>query len=288
MSLNSDKERAQGGGNSPPRLQTQPGGYVAWRPRMSVWLTQRGAKDVHVKPTLGTEQVWKDVSARVSLCQDEAFARALADTGVGSSSSTQATPVLSPEAKDTRRELTTAVERSAKVYGWIYSALPEELAVQVAHIPTGWAFGLWQWLERKFQSTEADGVWELMAEWTALSQTSDESFDAYVARVNRLSALLEHAKEKPSPQAYAFAMLGKLQPRYKQVVLALKASDLLKEPKSIDWSRVVENVNDFERGERRQALASDDAEVAAATVASQRGSKQRGWSKVVGTKPSAS
>jgi hypothetical protein len=42
------------------------------------------------------------------------------------------------------------VERSRKVFGMLYSSLPKELRAQAAHIPQGWAFGLWHWLETKF------------------------------------------------------------------------------------------------------------------------------------------
>ena len=43
--------------------------------------------------------------------------------------------------------------------------------------------------------------------------------------MNQLKALLEHAKEPPSARMYAFMLLDRLQPRYKQAVLALKAGD---------------------------------------------------------------
>jgi broad specificity phosphatase PhoE len=80
------------------------------------------------------------------------------------------------------------VERSRQAFGRIYSALPEDLRLQVAHLPQEWAFGLWQWLERKFQSTEADHVGLLLRRWIHLSMNEGESFDAYRARVNEVAA----------------------------------------------------------------------------------------------------
>ena len=66
------------------------------------------------------------------------------------------------EEKDARRVLAAHVERSTKAYGSIFSTLSEDLRLQLAHLPQGWAYGLWMWLERKFQSTEADSVGVLL------------------------------------------------------------------------------------------------------------------------------
>ena len=92
-------------------------------------------------------------------------------------------------------------------------------------MPPSFAFGLWNWLEQKFQSTETDSVGELLAQWIALQQEEDESFDAYRARVNHLRVLLVHAKEPPSDNMYALTLVDRLHPRYKQAVLALKAGN---------------------------------------------------------------
>jgi hypothetical protein len=76
--------------------------------------------------------------------------------------------LLSAEQKEMRRLVSALVERSRRVFGVIWAALPEELRSQAAHIPQGCA------------SMENDSVWELCAQWVALSQEDeDESFDAY-------------------------------------------------------------------------------------------------------------
>ena len=117
--------------------------------------------------------------------------------------------------------------------------------------PTGWAYGLWHWLETKFQSTEEDSVGELLGQWSSLRQDEGQSFDAYRAEVNKLAALLEHAKEKPSARMYAHTLLDRLQPRYKPAVLALKASGQLKDAAAVVWDTIAAFLNAHEREEAR-------------------------------------
>ena len=157
--------------------------------------------------------------------------------------------------KAARKLISATVERSRRVYGVIYGALPEELRLQVADLPAGWAYGLWKWLQDKFQSTEEDSVNTLLREWMELKQ-EDESFDSYKAKVNKLYTLLDHAKEKPSARLYAFTMLDKLLPRYATAVLALKASGQLKDASAISWDAVSAFINAHERNEQR--LGSDE------------------------------
>ena len=162
------------------------------------------------------------------------------------------------------------MEQSTKAYGALWSALPEELRAQARQsVPENFAYGLAHWLETKLQSTEQDNVGELLAQWVALRQEDDESFDAYRARVNHVLALLDHAKEKPSARQHAFMLLDRLQPRYKQAVLALKLGDLLKEPDEIEWDKVTAFVNQHERNEQRMGAEGPDS---AALVAAVRGS----------------
>jgi hypothetical protein len=69
----------------------------------------------------------------------------------------------------------------------------------VEQVPQGYAYGIWSWLEKRFQSTEQDNVGDLWEEFTTLSMDEDEFFDVYKARVDRVFGLLAHAKDKPSP-----------------------------------------------------------------------------------------
>ena len=65
--------------------------------------------------------------------------------------------------------------------------------------------------------------------------------------MNKVSALLEAAKEKPSARFYAFTLLDKLQPSYAAAVLALKAGEALTDASKIDWDKVTAFVNSHER-----------------------------------------
>jgi hypothetical protein len=181
---------------------------------------------------------------------------------------------VSEEIKAGRKLVASTVERSRRVFGAIYSALPDELKAQAAHIAQGWAYGLWHWLETKFQSTEEDSVGELLGQWSSLRQEEVESFDSYRARVNKLHALLVHAKEKPSDRMYSHTLLDRLQPRYKAAVLALKTSDKLKDASKIDWDSVASFVNAHEREEARI-----DGEAAVAMAARGAGIAAGAWKK---------
>ena len=158
---------------------------------------------------------------------------------------------LPAEQRAARKVITTVMERSQRAFAHLFSALPDDLQLQVAHLSDGWAYGLWAWLEAKFQSTEDDNIDALLTEWAALAQDKQESFDAYRARVNRVQMLLTHAEEKPSARVYSFTLLGKLQPHFKPAVLALKNGELLRDAKNVDWEAVTRFINAHERSEQR-------------------------------------
>ena len=245
-----------------PRLQSGGVGYAAWRDNMDVFLQRAGAEGIHRK--VMSEAMWTSMTVRVEEWTAEAFDAAMAlVTGTASASSSSVAAPLTTEVKEARKLVSATVERSRKVFGTLYSALPEELRAQVAHLAQGWSYGLWHWLETKFQSTEQDSVGELLAQWTTLHQDDEESFDAYRARVNKLAALLDQAKEKPSARMYAYMMLDRLTARYKQAVLALKVGEQLKDADKISWDTVTAFINAHERSEMR----SEDAESAASAKA---------------------
>ena len=257
MSLDSSERGAGVGGSAgaserAPRLQGG-GDYAAWRPRMDAFLQAKGAEGIHRKAM--TQADWRTMEARVELWSDEALAHALVETssssGSGSGSAAVKAEPLSAETKAARALVCATVARSQRAYGMLYTALPAELQLQVAHLPQGFAYGLWSWLEGKFQSTEDDNISALLQDWASLTQEAGESFDAYRARVNRLATLLERAEEKPSARVYAFSLLDKLQPQFKPAVLALKNGTLLKDIKNVDWEAVTRFVNAHERSEQR-------------------------------------
>jgi len=164
------------------------------------------------------------------------------------------------------------VARTKRAYGLLYQALPDDLRRLVAAVPQGYAYGLWSWLEKRFQSTEQDNVGELWDEFTQLAQGDDESFDQYKARVDRVYGLLEHAKDKPSRGQYTHRLLWKLSPQYNAAVLALRAGGKLKESDKIDWDEIVAFVNNHERSQQRLD-AGDGGQMAAAATRGVRGSR---------------
>jgi hypothetical protein len=200
-----------------PKLRA--GGYAAWRPDMDVYLARIGADGAH-KRAMETQH-WLRLVQQVQTWHEETMAEALADIGIGAGSQSASSSDTKEAVKLTDREVTTRktirllVEQSTKAYGAIWSTLPDELRSQASkggEVPQNFAYGLWNWLEQKFQSTEMDSIGDLLAQWIALQQGEDESFDAYRARVNHLRALLVHAKEPPSDNMYAFMLVDRLQP----------------------------------------------------------------------------
>ena len=161
----------------------------------------------------------------------------------------------SADTAEKRKVLKAMVETSTRVFGVIYSCLPEDLRKQTEHIKSGFAYGLWKWLEDKFQSTEQDSVVILIDQWSALRQDEDESFDAYRARVDKLSTLLAHANEKPSARVYSYMLLDRLRSQYKPAVLALKAGGQLNDAENISWDTVAALINSHER----EVLRQDDS-----------------------------
>ena len=258
-----------------PRLSSGGIGYSAWRDNMHVYLQRAGAEGIHCKVMKEVAWVTMTRSAEEWASDELASALALISGGSSGSSSSSSSSIAKEEAltavdgvlsepmKAARKLVTATVERSRKVYGIIYTSLPDELRPQIGHIPNGWAYGLWHWLETKFQSTEEDSVGDLLALWTQLRQDDDESFDSYRARVNKLRELLKNAKEEPSARMYAYILLDRLHSRYKPAILALKAGGQMKDASVIAWDTVTAFINAHERSEQRSA----DADVAASAKA---------------------
>jgi len=271
MSLNAhseDKGAAGNGGGAvllAPKLRNA-AHYPAWRRDMEVWLERHQANGVHSRAINPTD--WKHWEDLVSQWANEELMEAMAafsvsGMAVAAASSNTTTTTLSAtvsgvapdstQAKQ-RKVLTTMVQNSHRVYGVLFSALPEDLRNQAESVPRGCAYGLWHWLEQKYQSTEQDNVAALLEQWISLRQEEDESYDAYRARVNTLYALLEAAKEKPSPAMRSLMLCDRLTARYKPVVLALKASGALKDPSVVQWDDIAVQINRHEREELRSGV----------------------------------
>lgn len=228
-----------------PRLV--PNAYAAWRPVMENVLMRAGIAPRDYKEKNADWAALVAAVDRWTTADEEAsIAYAL---GRGSASSSSTAP--SAAEKEARRGAAEAVARARRAYALLYQALSDELRRLVANVALGDAYGLWSWLEKRFQSTEQDNVGDLWDAFTQLSQEGDESFDQYKARVDQVYGLLAHAKDKPSAGLYAHRLLWKLSARYNPAVLALKASGKLKEAEKINWDEIVAFVNNHERSEQR-------------------------------------
>ena len=242
--------------------------YSQWKPDIEVWLERNGAQGVHSQAMTSAE--WRECVAKVEQVKEAARRAALslvlgralssapsAHTTTSSTSSSATPSKVSDEQHDAMKIVKELVERSTRVFGVIYAALPDELRRQTESIPRGFAYGLWHWLELKFQSTEQDSVGILLEQWVTLKHNEDESFDAYRARVDKLFALLKSADEQPSAGQYSLMLLDRLQPHFKQAVLALKASGQLKDAKAVQWETVAQLLNAHERDQRRADSQED-------------------------------
>jgi len=263
MSSNSDTTAGGGGGHAAitagPRLQ--PGCFATWRPKMEVHLARNGADEIHLEVSTAAE--WLAMTTQVKAWAKETTRDAVSMAIHGASvKSSGASAAVTDEMKAARRICVSLVERSRRVHGVIFASLPDDLAAQVAHLPSGWAFGLWDWLIKKYQNIEDDGVDAMCLEFSQLRMAEDESYDAYRARVSDLATRLDYAKEKPSPRLFKIAMIGagKLHPVYRPAVMAMMNAGVFKDVAKIDWDSVTAKLNAVEREE---ALSQADGSVMA-------------------------
>ena len=252
MSSNATEEARRGAGDRVPVPQLVGENYAAWRPAMETALMRVGVTTRDYKEE---KPDWLLIVAAVEAWtrtdEDESIAYALGRNvkkeSSSSSSSTKAGPSVQAAEKDARRGAIDAVARTKKAYGLLYQALPENLRRLVTQVPQGYAFGPWDWLQKRFENTEQDSIGELWDQFTTLGQQETDSFDEYKARVDRVYELLAQAKDKPSAGQYAHRLLWKLSSHYNAAVLALKASGKLNDPDKINWSEVAVFINTHER-----------------------------------------
>jgi hypothetical protein len=266
--------------------------YALWRPQMQTYLMRQSIEERDYTEALPR---WKEMIAAVETDardQEKAAIELLlagtqkkAVTGGASSPSADGASKAADSAtdsaaqKEAKRAVSALIARSRKAFGILYAALPTDLRTLVNDVPQGYAFGLWMFLEKKFRNTEQDNVAALWKDFATLSQTVDESFDEYKARVDSVVELLVHAKEQPPTGLYMTLLVWNLQPRYATAVLTLKTGDRLKDPAKVDWPYVVEYMNQFERsqlGLGDAESASEKAMAARARVPSHKVSTQSG------------
>lgn len=268
MSLSASSASLGLAGVAVPRLVA--GRYAEWRPEMETVLMRAGvARRDYTEENTDWSALVAAVEQWTRAEEEASIAYALGRATPSSTSSTSSKAAAGE--MEARRGASEAVARTKRAYTLLYQSLSDELRRLVAQVPQGYAFGLWNWLEKRFQSTEQDHVGDLWDEFTQLAQDEEESFDVYKSRVDRVFGLLVHAKDKPSPGLYAHRLLWKLSPRYSPAVLALKASGKLKDAGAINWDEIVAFINNHERSEHRLAAnvaaneGSDEQKLFAAT-----------------------
>ena len=238
------------------------GGYAAWKPMMENYLLRQGVADGDYKVSnpdwaklVTAVESWSDVERREAV----AFV-------VSAGSSSSKTKPLSKEGKDaaeaeksSRAIVRKMVENSGKAFTILYMALTDELRLLVQDVQKGYAFGIWDFLLKRFQNTEQDNVGDLWHQYVSLVQQENEEFVEYKARVDATRKLLVHAKATMD-DLYSYLVLCRLRPLYAGAVLALKAADKLKDAAVVRWDEVVTFMANQERGANRVA-ALDGAPV---------------------------
>jgi transposase InsO family protein len=232
--------------------------HSIWRPQMQTFLMRQG---IEKRDYAREIPHWKELAEAVAgdaEREEEAAIRAVLARSQGSAQAVKAeVPELSPEQRKEKACAAEVVVRTRKAYAYLYAALPADLRTLVADVPQGYAFGIWNILEKKFRNTEQDSVMTLWKQFTTLEQEADEDFVTYKARVDSVHELLTSAKQTPQAGLYASLLLWSLQPRYATAVLTLKTGDRLKDVEQIDWPAIVEYMGQYERSQHSLANTSE-------------------------------
>ena len=121
---------------------------------------------------------------------------ALAKSSSSSSSaakSSSASSASTPLSAADRKLLTALVNRSRRAYGFLYAAIAPDIRELIADVPQGYAYGLWSLLQRRFESNSDDNIADVWTRYVSLAQEPNEAYDAYMARVDKVTALLKGA-----------------------------------------------------------------------------------------------
>jgi hypothetical protein len=222
--------------------------------------------------------VIEDEQAGVALLLGRSGAGSSSSSGGGSSAKVK-TESLTAEQKVARQRATDMVVRSRRAYGLLLAAITDDLRALVAgaKVAPGYAYGLWHYLEERYQNTEQDSIGDLWEQFTGLTQTEDprESFEEYKARVDAVYNLLDYARDKPSAGQYTHRLLWKLQPMYNPAVLALKAGGKLADAAKVDWKEVLAFMANHERSIHRLNMADFNSEYSGQAMAVRGGYRAR-------------
>jgi hypothetical protein len=276
-----------------PRLATASSGqgglpHSVWRPQMQTFLMRQGIEERDYSEPFPH---WKEVVAAIDADEKAEEQAAIAEmlgknsaAAAGSTTTAAASSTKTAEQIKRKQRVIDAVARVRKAYAFLYAALPADLRSLVADQPQGYAYGVWNFLEKKFRNTEQDSVMALWEQLTSLRQdtNSDENFAEYKARVDSVRELLENAKQQIGSGLYASLLLWRLRPAYQTAVLTLKTGDKLLDTDKIDWQYIAEWMSQFERSQQGlndTAAGAAGGEGDRAYAAKQ---QQKSWSNVAG------
>ena len=279
--------------------------YGAWRPKMETFMMRAGVYERDYKMPLPG---WKELAAAADQADRESELEAMAfilaevtktpEDGVkaeeggnapSASSAKMAAPStgapLTKEQLEKRRVVAGIVARSKTAYAYLWTALPDDLRTLVASVPRGYAYGVWEFLERRYAGTELATIAEAWEQWSKLEQQPGERFDEYKARLDATYSRLKRADDAPSHGQYMYQLLWKLQPEYDAPLAALRVGGKTKDPKKIDWDEVTLLIQDHERTLTRRDQAPDGTERAFAARVASGGQRSKGSSGGSGATP---
>ena len=252
--------------SKPPMLSSSEGvsgglPYSKWRPQMIAFLMQQGIEERDYSKPI--EKWGKLMEAMDKAAEDEErFSMEVMlgekspipikaeeeDPTKATSSSGKRDPMMIGHEKAKLKTM-AYVSRVKKAYGFLFAALPSDIRVLITEVKQGYAFGIWDYLEKKYRNTEQDSIGDLWRRITSLQQEDDETFEMYKAKIDSVMELLTHAKQKVEPGLYMSLLLWRLQPAYSTVILALQTSGKLKDSDKIDWKEIGETIAQYERNQ---------------------------------------
>ena len=252
--------------------------YAAWRVQMKTFLMRQGMEEKdYTKELPHWSELEKTVQEDVDAEDDAAIALVLGAKSMAaqakeepvslshssSSFATKNTKSVVPDtASDAHKAKTRVVDiitRSRKAFGFLFAALPGDLRPLVGHVPQGYAYGIWSFLEGKFRNTESASVMDLFTELMAISQDPDEEFAMYKARVDSVVELITCAKQQVPSIIYAATLLApsKMQPRYHTALMVLKTSGHTADSTKLDWTFITNFMAQHERDNFKTGATSD-------------------------------
>jgi hypothetical protein len=232
--------------------------YESWRPLMVAYLGKMGIKDMHYLSPIDNFIVIRkqlsDSAVAESLSALAAFSGNL-ELPVNGSSSSSANRVVMTDAH--KKTVTQLIDLSIKAYGLLYEALSDDVRRLVQSVPSGYAHGVWKYLEVKYQGEEMANRVKLIRQIHSLEMQEGELFETFKARVDQIKRRLVPLNEEPSAAAYVGILFHKLPASYSIVFQALVAANKLNADADIEW--VVKYISEYERSVNKSGTSNNES-----------------------------